>query len=45
MPGTSPLIPVILFSHMIDGVTYSFYAVALVLFIGEVAPSSFTEPG
>jgi MFS transporter, PPP family, 3-phenylpropionic acid transporter len=31
-------IPVILFSHVIDGVAYSFFAVALVLFIGEVAP-------
>jgi MFS transporter, PPP family, 3-phenylpropionic acid transporter len=33
-----PTIPVILFSHVIDGVAYSFYAVALVMFIGEVAP-------
>jgi PPP family 3-phenylpropionic acid transporter len=34
----APTIPVILFSHVIDGVAYSFFAVALVLFIGEVAP-------
>ncbi len=34
----APTIPVILFSHVIDGVAYSFYAVALVLFIGEVSP-------
>ena len=34
----APTVPVILFSHVIDGVAYSFFAVALVLFIGEVAP-------
>ncbi len=34
----APMIPVILFSPVIDGVAYSFFAVALVLFIGEVAP-------
>ncbi len=34
----APTIPVILFSHVIDGVAYSFFVVALVLFIGEVAP-------
>ncbi|HSD85506.1 MAG TPA: MFS transporter, partial [Anaerolineae bacterium] len=34
----APTIPVILFSHVIDGVAYSFFAVALVLFISEVAP-------
>jgi MFS transporter, PPP family, 3-phenylpropionic acid transporter len=34
----APMIPVTLFSHVIDGVAYSFFAVALVLFIGEVAP-------
>jgi MFS transporter, PPP family, 3-phenylpropionic acid transporter len=34
----APTAPVILFSHVIDGVAYSFFAVALVLFIGEVAP-------
>ena len=34
----APTVPVILFSHAIDGVAYSFFAVASVLFIGEVAP-------
>ncbi|CAG0927176.1 hypothetical protein TFLX_00409 [Thermoflexales bacterium] len=34
----APTVPVILFSHVIDGVAYSFFAVASVLFIGEVAP-------
>jgi MFS family permease len=35
----APTIPVILFSHVIDGVAYSFFAVASVLFIAEVAPN------
>jgi len=34
----APTVPVILFSHVIDGVAYSFFAVASVLFIAEVAP-------
>jgi PPP family 3-phenylpropionic acid transporter len=34
----APTVPVILFSHVIDGVAYSFFAVASVLFIVEVAP-------
>jgi MFS family permease len=34
----APTVPVILFSHVIDGVAYSFFAVALVLFIAEVSP-------
>ena len=34
----APTVPVILFSHIIDGVAYSFFAVASVLFIAEVAP-------
>jgi PPP family 3-phenylpropionic acid transporter len=33
-----PAVPVILFSHVINGVAYSFFAVTSVLFIGEVAP-------
>ena len=33
-----PVIPVILFSHVIGGVAYSFFAVASVLFIGEASP-------
>lgn len=33
----TPTVPVILFSHVIDGVAYSFFAVALVLFVSEVA--------
>ncbi|HTP07891.1 MAG TPA: MFS transporter [Anaerolineae bacterium] len=35
----APTVPVILFSHVIDGVAYSFFAVASVLFIAEVAPN------
>ena len=34
----APAVPVILFSHVIAGVAYSFFAVASVLFIGEVSP-------
>jgi MFS transporter, PPP family, 3-phenylpropionic acid transporter len=34
----APVVPVILFSHVIAGVAYSFFAVASVLFIGEVSP-------
>ena len=34
----APTVPVILFSHVLDGVAYSFFAVASVLFIAEVAP-------
>ncbi len=34
----APTVPVILFSHVIDGVAYSFFAVALTLFIGEISP-------
>jgi MFS family permease len=34
----APSVPMILISHAIDGVAYSFYAVALVEFIGEHAP-------
>ena len=34
----APTVPMILFSHVIDGVAYSFFAVALAVFIGEVAP-------
>jgi MFS transporter, PPP family, 3-phenylpropionic acid transporter len=34
----APTVLVILFSHVIDGVAYSFFAVASVLFIAEVAP-------
>jgi PPP family 3-phenylpropionic acid transporter len=34
----APTVSVILFSHIIDGVAYSFFAVASVLFIAEVAP-------
>ncbi len=34
----APTVPVILFSHVIHGVAYSFFAVASVLFIAEVAP-------
>jgi PPP family 3-phenylpropionic acid transporter len=34
----APTVPVILFSHVIDGVAYSFFAVASVLFIADVAP-------
>ena len=35
----APTVPVILFSHVIDGVAYSFFAVASVLLIAEVAPN------
>jgi PPP family 3-phenylpropionic acid transporter len=34
----APTVPVILFSHVIDGVAYSFFAVASVLFIAEASP-------
>jgi PPP family 3-phenylpropionic acid transporter len=34
----APVVPVILFSHVINGVAYSFFAVASVLFIAEVSP-------
>jgi MFS transporter, PPP family, 3-phenylpropionic acid transporter len=34
----APVVPVILFSHVIAGVAYSFFAVASVRFIGEVSP-------
>jgi MFS family permease len=34
----APTVPVILFSHVINGVAYSFFAVASVLFIAKVAP-------
>jgi MFS transporter, PPP family, 3-phenylpropionic acid transporter len=34
----APVVPVILLSHVIAGVAYSFFAVASVLFIGEVSP-------
>jgi PPP family 3-phenylpropionic acid transporter len=34
----APSVPMILISHVIDGVAYSLYAVALVEFIGEHAP-------
>ncbi len=34
----APVVPVILLSHVIAGVAYSFFAVASVLFIGEISP-------
>jgi MFS transporter, PPP family, 3-phenylpropionic acid transporter len=34
----APVVPVILFSHVIAGVAYSFFTVASVIFISEVAP-------
>ena len=34
----APAVPVILLSHVIAGVAYSFFAVASVLFIGEISP-------
>ncbi len=34
----APAVPVILVSHVIAGVAYSFFAVASVLFVGEVSP-------
>jgi hypothetical protein len=40
----TPVVPVILLSHVIAGVAYSFFAVASVLFIGEVSPRGQVAP-